>query len=230
MFGNNCTGCWQWLTSSLSHNLNDPSLEGLFKTLIILLIIIAGIYGIFTVIAYFSNLAVNFARKIILPISFMALVFFLLTVLIQSRDGKTCRFSEERYFTRCIPKYEPVHEPVCDPNTSFSEACQRTRYTRQAIPASKTGTSWGAATTTPAKSSWDTVSTAPKNKPKNKTDSVKTTKNQSNKTRRTGKNCDLPKQSSLKQSSPQNLECDLVNRPDPATDPTERKERDYSEE
>jgi hypothetical protein len=217
MFENNCTGCWHWLTSFFSHNLNDPSLEGLFKTLIILLIIIAGIYGIFTVIAYFSNLAVNFARKIILPIAFMALAFFLLTMLIQSRDGKTCRFSEERYLTRCIPK----HESVCDPDAPFSEACQQTHRTRQAIPASKTGTSWGAATTAPARSSWDTVSTAPKDK----TDSVKTTKNQPNKTRRMDKNCDLPRK-----PSPKNPECDSANRPRPATDLTERKERDYSAE
>lgn len=223
MFENNCANCWHGISNFLSHTLSDTSPEGLFKSLIVLVIIIVGTYGIFAGISYLSNLAVNFARKLILPVLSMALVFFLLTVAMQLREGKTCRFSMERYITQCVPKgWE--RELDCDPNDPLSDEClQTTRSSRKASSTTSTTNSWGGTDLPPARSSWDSVSPPPKDKTST-TKSAKSVKNQStNKVRsnRSHKNCDTPNKSSTKDSI-----CDTTTT---TTEPSTSKDRDYSE-
>ncbi|MEZ5671322.1 MAG: hypothetical protein R3E08_02670 [Thiotrichaceae bacterium] len=223
MFENNCADCWHGISNFLSHTLNDTSPEGLFKSLVVLAIIVAGAYGIFAGISYVSNLVVNFARKLIFPVLSMALVFFLLTVAVQLREGKTCRFSIERYITQCIPKGRE-RELDCDSNDPLSDECLPTTHRKKSGATTDSQNSWGGTELPPTRGSWNSVSPPPKNKTST-TKSAKNVKNHSTdkvRSDRSRKNCDTPKKSST-----QNRTCDTATT---TTEPATSKDRDYSEQ
>lgn len=135
MFQQKCPECWNWFITFFDPSLADTSLESLFKYLIILLVAVIILYGVFSAIAYASGAAANFARKVTAPVASLVLVIFMLIVVSQLRNGKTCRFEEERYLTQCTPKMERSTVTIDSRSTRKSPA----------------GNSWDNATETPSK-------------------------------------------------------------------------------
>jgi len=227
MFENNCIECWNWIINFLRQIFMDTSLEGLSKSLIVLITIVMISYGIFSIFSYVGNIGANLVRKAVLPVALITLLLLSLTMLAQYRKDKTCRFSAERYLTECIPKKSS------DISDFGDEA-----------PSSKTKpkNTWEMATTTPTASSWDTVSTPPKTNtppavnswnsvstpPKTKSSTTKPLKTQSIASRSAKKSCNPPQK--LKSTASLEPECETTNRSWEAGDVTKPKERDYSKD
>jgi len=104
MFENNCIECWDWIVGFLQRIFTDTSLEGLSKSLIVLVTFVIISYGIFSVFSYVGNIGANLVRKAVLPVALITLLLLSLTVLAQYRKDKPCKFSAERYLTECISK------------------------------------------------------------------------------------------------------------------------------
>lgn len=148
MFQQKCPECWNWLINFFDPSLATTSLEGLFKYLIILLIAVIVLYGVFSTIAYASSAAANFARKVTTPVASLVLVIFILIVVSQLRNGKTCRFEEEHYLTQCTPKTERSVETTDSRSTKKSAGKSSWEDATESPAPSKT-------TPNVSKNSWD---------------------------------------------------------------------------
>jgi len=242
MFENNCIECWNWIINFLRQIFMDTSLEGLSKSLIVLITIVMISYGIFSIFSYVGNIGANLVRKAVLPVALITLLLLSLTMLAQYRKDKTCRFSAERYLTECIPKKSDVstEQTTCPTGTSFSDICKQSQT--DATNSKKIKGSWESAITTSAVSSWNTVSTPPKTNtppavnswnsvstpPKTKSSTTKPLKTQSIASRSAKKNCNPPQK--LKSTASLEPECETTNRSWEAGDVTKPKERDYSKD
>lgn len=161
MFQHKCPECWNWFINFFDPSLADTSLESLFKYLIILLVAVIILYGVFSVIAYASSAAANFARKVTAPVASLVLVIFMLIVVSQLRNGKTCRFEEEKYLTQCIPKKERNVAERTE-NTRKSTA-GRNSWDDPVDPPAKGATknSWDKPKEPAQRNSWDESSSPP---------------------------------------------------------------------
>lgn len=180
MFQQKCPECWNWFINFFDPSLADTSLESLFKYMIILLVAVIILYGIFSMIAYASSAAANFARKVTAPVASLVLVIFMLIVVSQLRSGKTCRFEEERYLTQCIPKvernYTEEREPKSAKKSTGKNSWDSTAETPSRNPAPKN--SWNSTKDATTKNSWDGIS--PSNaKPKTVTKTIQSDKTES---------------------------------------------------
>jgi len=227
MFGNNCIECWDWLVNFLHGTLTDTSTEGLFKSLIVLTIIVIGLYMAFSIISHVTHVGANLVRKTLLPVTFITLVLLSLTVISQFRKDKTCKFSIERYLTQCTPKKsgEETNLPICPEGASFSASCKQIVSNSLPNSAKKSTASWEAAATTPAARSWDTV-TPP---PKTKSSTTKVLKTQSTKTTNVPKSCNSSQKTKTSDTAKKS-DCDSSKNSQDEVDSSKAKERDYSKE
>jgi hypothetical protein len=102
-----------------------------------------------------GNIGANLVRKAVLPVALITLLLLSLTVLVQYRKDKICKFSAERYLTECIPK-----ESIGTSSSNDKEPPSKTSK----VPETKPKNTWETAMSTPAVNTWDTVSTPPKTK------------------------------------------------------------------
>jgi len=227
MFGNNCIECWDWLVNFLHGTLTDTSTEGLLKSLIVLTIVVIGLYMAFSIISHVTHVGANLVRKTLLPVTFITLVLLSLTVISQFRKDKTCKLSIERYLTQCTPKKSEERDESsnCPKNTSFSDSCKQIVSNSSPNSAKKPTTSWEAAATTPAASSWDTV-TPP---PKTKSSATKVLKTQSTKTTNVPKSCNSSQKNKISDTAKKS-DCDSSKNNQDEVDGSKAKERDYSKE
>lgn len=177
MFQQKCPECWIWFTNFFDPSLADTSLESLFKYMIILLVAVIILYGAFSMIAYASSAAANFARKVTAPVASLVLVIFMLIIVSQLRSGKTCRFEEERYLTQCIPKaernYTEEREPKSAKKSTGKNSWDSTTETPSKNAAPKN--SWNNTKEATTKNSWDGISPS-NSKPKSVTKTIQSDK------------------------------------------------------
>ncbi len=214
MFENNCTECWDWTVDFLQQIFIDTSLEGLSKSLVVLVTIVIISYGIFSILSYVGNIGANLVRKAVLPVAFITLLLLSLTVLAQYRKDKICKFPAERYLTECIPE-----ESTGDSSPDDEEPPSKISKVSKTKPKN----TWETATSTPAVNSWNSVSTPPKTK----SSTTKPLKTQSTASRAAKKNCE-PSQKSKNTTSSES-ECETPKSWE-AGDVTKPKERDYSKD
>lgn len=161
MFERKCPECWNWFINFFDPSLADTSLESLFKYMIILLVAVIILYGIFSMIAYASSAAANFARKVTAPVASLVLVIFMLIVVSQLRSGKTCRFEEERYLTQCIPKVERNYTEEREPKSAKKSTGKNSWDTGSETSSnSASKNSWDSSPkeSTAPRNSWDGIS------------------------------------------------------------------------
>jgi hypothetical protein len=155
MFENNCTECWDWTVDFLQQIFIDTSLEGLSKSLVVLVTIVIISYGIFSILSYVGNIGANLVRKAVLPVAFITLLLLSLTVLAQYRKDNICKFPAERYLTECIPK-----ESISTSNSDDKKPPSKTSK----VPETKPKNTWETATTTSPVNTWNSVSPPQKTK------------------------------------------------------------------